>query len=79
MNFLGLQKRNKLFNPHTSYIGGYPLPEVSFIKYLGVTIDKQLTWNEHIKKPVKQDLLKAFYSVIYHLAQSKSNLTAIKV
>ena len=35
VNFLGL--------------GSYPLPEVSFIKYVGVTIDNQLSWNEHIK------------------------------
>ena len=46
--FLRIIKKKQIIQS-TYYIGGYPLPEVSFIKYLGVTIDKQLTWNEHLK------------------------------
>ena len=29
-------------------IANYP-KEVDYVKYLGVTIDQHLTWNEHIK------------------------------
>ena len=66
--FLRVTKKKQIIQS-THYIGSYPLPVVSFIKYLGVTIDNQITWNEHIKiYPVKQHLLKTFYSVIYHLA-----------
>ena len=46
VNFLGL--------------GSYPLPEVSFIKYVGVTIDNQLSWNEHIKITSKATSVKGF-------------------
>ena len=46
--FLRITKKKQIIQS-AYYIGSYPLPEVSFIEYLGVTIDNQLTWNEHIK------------------------------
>ena len=49
--FLRITKKKQIIQSTymVYYIGSYPLPEVSFTKYLGVTIDNQLTWNEHIK------------------------------
>ena len=47
--FLRITKRKQIIES-IYYIGSCPIQEVPFIKYLGVTIDNQLTWNEHIKR-----------------------------
>ena len=52
-DFLRITKRK--FPITASYtIGEYVIQEVSHIKYLGVTIDSQLSWNEHIKTATKK-------------------------
>ena len=47
--FLRITKKKQV-TQFTYYIGSCPIQEVPFIKYLGVSIDNQLTWNEHIKR-----------------------------
>ena len=68
----------KQITQFTYYIGSCPIPEVTFIKYLEVTIDNQLTWNKHLKRVTsKATSVKGFYRV--YLSQIKSNSTATKV
>jgi len=47
--------------PYNYYIANSPIKEVNHDKYLGVIIDQNLTWNEHIKqisnKPIKVNAL----------------------
>ena len=58
-------------------IGEYLIQEVSHIKYLRVTIDSQLSWNEHIKTTTKKaDTVKGF---LHWNISSCPNLTVIKV
>jgi len=46
-----LRVSNKVNNIHMSYyIQNQMIKEVSHAKYLGVTIDQHLTWNEHIRQ-----------------------------
>ena len=40
----------KCIIPYNYCIANSPIKEVNHIKYLGVTIDQNLTWNEHIKQ-----------------------------
>ena len=42
------RKKNKITFPYTLH--GHILEEVSWAKYLGITITKDMTWNEHIGK-----------------------------
>ena len=42
------RKKNKITFPYTLH--GHILEEVSSAKYLGITITKDMTWNEHIEK-----------------------------
>ena len=61
-------------------IGENVIQEVSHIKYLGVTIDSQLSWSKHIKAIAKKaNAVKGFYIGTYPLVQLGSNLTVIKV
>ena len=63
----------------TYTIGDYVIQEATHIKYLGVTIDSQLTWNDHIKVTAKKtNATKGFHIAIYPLVQQKSNLIVIK-
>ena len=51
--FLRLTKRKyPIFATYT--IGECAVQEVTHIKYLGVTIDSQMTWNDHNKATVKK-------------------------
>ena len=60
-------------------IGECVIQEVSHIKYLGVTINSQLSWNEHKKQPQRRPMLsRVFYIGTYPLVQLESNLTVIK-
>ena len=55
------------------------IQEVPYIKYLGVTIDSQIMWNEYIRTIIKNaNAVKAFCIGTYSLAQPGSNLTIIK-
>ena len=47
MAISGFQSRKYIATIH-----GEPLQQVSSIKYLGVTIDERITWNEHTDRIV---------------------------
>ena len=52
-DFLRITKRKcPIVASHTT--GKCVIQEVSHIKYLGVTIDSQLPWNEHVKATTKK-------------------------
>ena len=74
-DFLRITKRKCPIS--ASYtIGECIIQEVSHIKYLGVTIDSQLSWNEHIKATTKKaNAVKGF---LHQNISSCPNLTVIK-
>ena len=47
VNFYGSQTKIPLFT-NSYYIDDSIIKQVSYCKYLGVTIDEGLTWNNHI-------------------------------
>jgi len=53
---------------NTYYINNHPIKEVTHAKYLGVIIDQNLSWNEHIKQiSSKATKVNAFlYRNLYH-------------
>lgn len=51
--FMNILPRNKILPPHDELkYNGVPLDEVSEYKYLGINIDKHLTWDCQIRKVV---------------------------
>lgn len=55
------------------YIDGHAIPITNTAKYLGMTLDVKLKWNEHVKK--KKEELKAKYRKLYWLMGRNSELS----
>jgi len=60
----------------TYTIGEYDIQETTHIKYLGATIDSQLTWNDHIKVTTKK--ANATKGFLHRNISSCPNLIVIK-
>ena len=61
------------------YIQDYPIKAATHVKYLGVTIDEHLSFNEHVNRIAhKANTVKAFYREILNHVHSKLKRTVIR-